>query len=116
MAVIADAISPIQIYCGAKRRFLMKNEINIYEKQVVNFCIRANSGKHRLSPMKAIRAKCLDCTMYQFAEVTRCDIKECPLWKFRGGRNLTAPRSPAHAQKRVFPPAEHLAPRAGHTR
>lgn len=40
----------------------------------------------RLSPMKAIRAKCLDCTCDQQAEVRLCEIKTCALWRFRMGR------------------------------
>ncbi len=71
----------------------MTEETNKYEKIVKNFCKRANSGKHRLSPLKAIRAKCLDCTMYQACEVARCDITDCPLHAFRGGRNMSAPRT-----------------------
>lgn len=40
----------------------------------------------RLSPMKAIRAKCLDCTCGQQVEVRLCEIKTCALWRFRMGR------------------------------
>jgi hypothetical protein len=40
----------------------------------------------RLSPMKAIRAKCLDCCCDQQAEVRRCEILTCPLWRYRMGR------------------------------
>jgi hypothetical protein len=38
------------------------------------------------SPMKAIRAKCLDCMCWQPAEVGRCPIIHCPLWEYRFGR------------------------------
>ncbi len=40
----------------------------------------------RLTPMKSIRAKCLDCCAGQQAEVRRCHIKRCPLWRYRMGR------------------------------
>lgn len=42
--------------------------------------------EHRLTPTKAIRAKCIDCCCGQAAEVRRCHIKRCPLWRFRMGR------------------------------
>ena len=40
----------------------------------------------RLTPTKAIRAKCMDCCCQQQAEVRRCAIKTCALWRFRMGR------------------------------
>lgn len=39
------------------------------------------------SPLKAIRAKCIDCSGDNRAEVERCEITTCPLWMFRRGRN-----------------------------
>lgn len=39
----------------------------------------------RLSRAKAIRAKCLDCSCGNSAEVRRCTLKTCPLWAFRMG-------------------------------
>ncbi len=37
------------------------------------------------TPIKAIRAKCLDCCNESFAEVRACNIKKCPLWEYRFG-------------------------------
>lgn len=37
------------------------------------------------TPMKAIRAKCLDCANGQFVEVRECPVKKCPLWEYRTG-------------------------------
>lgn len=37
------------------------------------------------TPIKAIRAKCLDCCNESFAEVRACNIKKCPLWEYRMG-------------------------------
>ncbi len=45
-----------------------------------------NDTKQR-TPLKAIRAKCLDCVCFQPSEVRKCPAKECPLWPFRMGRN-----------------------------
>lgn len=40
-----------------------------------------------LSPLKAIRAKCLDCTAEQPKEVRLCPSENCPLWPYRMGHN-----------------------------
>ena len=37
------------------------------------------------TPIKAIRAKCLDCCCQQMAEVRRCPSTACPLWEYRMG-------------------------------
>ena len=39
------------------------------------------------TPIKAIRAKCLDCCCDQRDEVKLCPAKDCPLWPFRMGKN-----------------------------
>lgn len=39
-----------------------------------------------LRPMKAIRAKCLDCTCQQPKEVRLCPIITCALWPYRLGK------------------------------
>lgn len=41
----------------------------------------------KLSPMKAIRAKCLDCCCNQPNEVRLCPIDGCPLYQYRFGHN-----------------------------
>ena len=33
---------------------------------------------------RAVRAKCLDCSGGMRAEVRDCQLKDCPLWPFRG--------------------------------
>lgn len=40
----------------------------------------------RISRSKAIRLKCLDCCCGIAAEVRRCAIKTCSLWRYRMGR------------------------------
>ncbi len=39
------------------------------------------------SPLKAIRAKCLDCMCGNVAEVSRCPCEDCSLFPFRFGHN-----------------------------
>lgn len=37
------------------------------------------------TPIKAIRAKCIDCCGNQIYEVKKCTIVECPLYEYRMG-------------------------------
>jgi hypothetical protein len=39
------------------------------------------------SPLKAIRAKCLDCSGDRPKEVTLCPVTDCELYPFRFGKN-----------------------------
>ena len=39
------------------------------------------------NPVKAIRAKCIDCCAGQIAEVERCVCTDCALYPFRMGKN-----------------------------
>lgn len=41
----------------------------------------------KLTPLKAIRWHCLDCVCYSPDEVRLCGNVECPLHKFRFGKN-----------------------------
>ena len=38
------------------------------------------------NPIKAIRAKCLDCN-YTSSEVAQCPCTDCAFWPFRFGKN-----------------------------
>jgi len=40
----------------------------------------------RLTPVKAIRAKCLECACNQYKEVRFCVITACPLHRYRLGK------------------------------
>lgn len=42
----------------------------------------------RVTRAKAIRLKCLDCCCGQSAEVRRCHLESCPLWRYRMGREV----------------------------
>ena len=41
----------------------------------------------RISPLKAIRLKCLDCSCGSSNEVKLCPAEKCPLYPFREGHN-----------------------------
>lgn len=40
-----------------------------------------------MTPLKAIRAKCLDCMCEQPSEVRLCPCEDCPLYPYRMGHN-----------------------------
>ena len=40
----------------------------------------------KLTPMKAIRQKCLECACGSSIEVRLCPCAECPLYQYRFGR------------------------------
>ena len=40
----------------------------------------------QLSPLKAVRQKCLECSGGSSHEVLTCILTDCPLWPFRFGR------------------------------
>lgn len=39
----------------------------------------------KLTPMRAIRKKCLDCCCGSYTEVTHCTVKTCALYEYRSG-------------------------------
>lgn len=43
--------------------------------------------QRQLTPIKAIRAKCLDCCCDSNNEVKCCTVTQCALWPYRLGRN-----------------------------
>jgi len=47
----------------------------------------------RLTPIKAIRAKCLDCSAGSQLEVKECIIDDCSLYPYRMGRNPNITRA-----------------------
>ncbi len=53
-----------------------------------------------LTPMKAIRKKCLDCCCFSFTEVKLCTAEDCTLWPYRfGKRPSTVSRKAKIAEK-----------------
>lgn len=41
----------------------------------------------KLTPLRAIRAKCIDCMAGSAKEVRLCPSEDCPLYLYRFGRN-----------------------------
>jgi hypothetical protein len=54
------------------------------------------------NPLKAIRARCLDCCCFQPSEVRKCVAVACPGWPFRLGVN-------PFREKRVLSPEQKQA-------
>lgn len=46
--------------------------------------------EERITRGKAIRLKCLDCCCGNSAEVRRCAVASCPLWRYRMGSEKKA--------------------------
>lgn len=44
----------------------------------------------RITRSRAIRLKCLDCCCGNSAEVRRCELTKCPLWRYRMGSESKA--------------------------
>ena len=55
----------------------------------------------RISPLKAIRLKCLDCSCGSFNEVKLCPVEKCPLYPFREGRNPFVQKQEWTAERRA---------------
>ena len=41
----------------------------------------------KITPLKAIRLKCLDCSAGSAKEVKFCQFEDCPLYQYRLGKN-----------------------------
>ncbi len=56
----------------------------------------------RLTPIKAIRAKCLDCMGGSAKEVRLCNIPECSLFPYRLGKNPARARKENHVKRNAL--------------
>lgn len=54
----------------------------------------------KLTPLAAIKLKCLDCANYEKSEVKNCTIEDCPLYDFRLGKNPNRKRTMTEEQKK----------------
>ena len=50
-----------------------------------------------MTPIKAIRAKCLECSNGQYSEVRACPATDCPLYAYRFGHRPKGNKEPAEA-------------------
>lgn len=61
-----------------------------------------------MTPMKAIRAKCLDCMCGSYAEVKLCPCDNCPLYPYRFGKRPQAGKDTPSLTNNPNPPANSL--------
>lgn len=54
-----------------------------------------------LTPMQAIRAKCLDCCCNNHTEVRLCPSTDCPLHSFRSGHYADRPKRVLSEEERA---------------
>lgn len=52
-----------------------------------------------MTPLRAIRQKCVDCCAGQLAEVRFCPCSTCPLWPYRMGHRPTTTPQGADGEK-----------------
>lgn len=57
-----------------------------------------DAGHEPMSPLQALRARCLDCCGHQEKEVALCPAADCPSWPFRMGTDPW--RKPASEARR----------------
>ena len=85
--------------------------MNINTKQLEQAPAVSEPAKRR-SPLRAIRAFCVDCSGGSLAEAKRCHMVDCPLWSYRTGksgrkgRTLTDEQRAAVAERSVKPDNE----------
>ena len=65
-----------------------------------------------LTPIKAIRAKCLECSCGQAVEVRLCVLHDCPLYPYRMGHRPTK-AAPAEADDKSIEECERDEKTAG---
>lgn len=59
-------------------------------------------SKKITSPLKAIRAHCLECCNDSAHEVKLCTVKKCPLFDFRFGKNPHTVRKLTDKQRKAM--------------
>lgn len=57
-----------------------------------------------LTPLKAVRAKCLDCCCGSHQEVRLCPAQNCALWPYRMGKRPSTLAKPETTEKREVAP------------
>ena len=68
-----------------------------YPREMTKDELRA-AGHEPMSPLQALRARCLDCCVHQEKEVALCTAVKCPSWPYRMGTDPW--RKPASEARR----------------
>lgn len=59
-----------------------------------------------MTPLKSIRAKCIDCMCGSAHEVRQCPSAKCPLWPFRFGKRPKEHESNKKKSRNINTPAQ----------
>lgn len=54
----------------------------------------------KMTPLKAIRKKCLECSNGSYQEVTLCPIKTCALYAYRSGHRPIGEEKPEESHEK----------------
>ena len=54
-----------------------------------------------LTPIKSIRAKCLDCSCGSAKEVELCPVANCPLYPYRFGKRVNGSKKEMSEEQKV---------------
>ena len=84
---------------------------NSFQKNCKEAIKKIKSGKS-ISPMQAIRLKCLDCVCWQSNEVSKCEADDCILWYFRNGKPNAKKRVLSEKHLQALKQARHLRKRS----
>jgi hypothetical protein len=99
------------------QRYPSKNDQGeLIGKDPRNVALKILSRYYReKNPLKAIRARCLDCCCGQPSEVRKCVSVQCPAWPFRMGVNpFREKRELSPKQRRVMAARLHPARDGAH--
>lgn len=85
--VLSPATAPCGLYLElSSQKGERGNLIGINPLKINKIAIPALG--HPPSPIKAIRAKCIECAEGSESEARKCNATGCPLWPLRMGRNV----------------------------
>lgn len=76
-----ETMQPDGEYCGRPGKIKRTGTIH---DTITGYDFRVDKP---LTPVKAARAKCLECVGNQYGAVRDCAIFDCPLWPYRMGRS-----------------------------
>ena len=67
---------------------VVENDVEEHDEESCKInALEGFTGEEIHNPVKAIRAKCLDCSTGAVSEIRECLIGNCPLYPFRLGKN-----------------------------
>ncbi len=84
---VADRLARGRAAAALKRSLAeTQSDENLAEEACSDLNRRPSATLKKNTPMRAIRAHCLDCTCGSYQEVQLCTAPECPLYPFRFGK------------------------------